>query len=39
MAIELSNITFTDQADVVPTSRVEQILNTGINSIKLKSGE
>src|SRR4028119_1713506 len=30
MAIELSNITFTDQADIVPASGVEQILNTGV---------
>jgi hypothetical protein len=30
MAIELSNLTFTNQADVVPMSGVEQILNTGI---------
>ena len=30
MAIELSNITFTDQDDVVPLSGVEEILNTGI---------
>jgi len=32
MAIELSNLTFTDQADVVPASGVEQILNTGITN-------
>jgi len=30
MAIELSNLTFTDQADVVPFSGVEEILNTGV---------
>jgi hypothetical protein len=30
MAIELSSLTFTDRADVVPASGVEQILNTGI---------
>jgi hypothetical protein len=30
MAIELSNITFTDQDDIVPLSGVEQILNTGV---------
>jgi hypothetical protein len=30
MAIELSNIIFTDQDDVVPVSGVEQIVNTGI---------
>ena len=30
MAIELSNLTFTDQADIVPLSGVEQILNTGV---------
>jgi len=30
MAIELSNLTFTNRADVVPASGVEQILNTGI---------
>jgi hypothetical protein len=30
MAIELSNLTFTDQADIVPPSGVEEILNTGI---------
>ena len=30
MAIELSNLTFTDENDVVPTSGVESILNTGI---------
>jgi len=30
MAIELSSITFTDQADVVPASGIEQIFNTGI---------
>jgi Ca2+-binding RTX toxin-like protein len=30
MPIELSNLTFTNQADVVPMSGVEQILNTGI---------
>jgi hypothetical protein len=30
MAIELSNVTFTDQADVVPASGVEQIINTGL---------
>ncbi|NQE37270.1 hypothetical protein [Microcoleus asticus] len=29
MAIELSSITFTNRADVVPASGVEQILNTG----------
>jgi hypothetical protein len=30
MAIELSNITFTDQDDIVPLSGAEQILNTGV---------
>jgi len=30
MAIELSGITFTNRADVVPVSGVEEILNTGI---------
>jgi hypothetical protein len=30
MAIELSNLTFTDQDDIVPLSGVEQILNTGV---------
>jgi len=30
MTIELSTITFTEQADIVPASGVEQILNTGI---------
>jgi hypothetical protein len=30
MPIELSNITFTDQADVVPVSGVEKIYNTSI---------
>lgn len=30
MAIELSNLTFTDQADVVPVSGVEEISNTGM---------
>jgi hypothetical protein len=30
MAIELSNIIFTDQDDVVPVSGVEEIVNTGI---------
>jgi hypothetical protein len=30
MAIELSNITFTEQDDVVPASGVDQITNTGI---------
>ena len=30
MAIELSNIIFTDQDDIIPSSGVEQILNTGI---------
>jgi hypothetical protein len=30
MAIELSNLTFTDEDDVVPTSGVEEILNTSI---------
>ena len=30
MAIELSNLTFTEQDDIVPESGVEQILNTGI---------
>ena len=30
MAIELSNITFTDQDDIVPLSGVERILNTGV---------
>src|SRR4028118_1028297 len=30
MAIELSNLTFTEQDDIVPSSGEEQILNTGI---------
>jgi len=30
MAIELSTVTFTEQADIVPPSGVEEILNTGI---------
>ena len=30
MAIELSNITFTDQDDVVPASGVQEIVNTGV---------
>ena len=30
MAIELSNLTFTNQADIVPSSGVERIVNTGI---------
>ena len=30
MAIELSNLTFTDEDDIVPVSGVEEILNTGI---------
>ena len=30
MAIELSNLTFTEQDDVVPASGVEEIFNTGI---------
>jgi hypothetical protein len=30
MAIELSNITFTDQDDVVPASGVDGIVNSGI---------
>jgi len=30
MVIELSNLTFTDQDDVVPASGVEEILNTGV---------
>jgi hypothetical protein len=30
MAIELSNLTFTEQDDIVPVSGVEQIFNTGI---------
>jgi len=30
MAIELSNLTFTEQDDIVPASRVDQIVNTGI---------
>jgi hypothetical protein len=32
MAIELSNIIFTDQDDIVPLSGVEQILNTGVTN-------
>jgi hypothetical protein len=28
MAIELSNLTFTDEDDIVPQSGVEKILNT-----------
>jgi len=30
MAIELSNLTFTDEDDIVPVSGVEEIVNTGI---------
>jgi hypothetical protein len=30
MAIELSNLRFTDEDDIVPASGVEQILNTGV---------
>ncbi len=30
MESELSNLTFTDEDDIVPGSGVEQILNTGI---------
>ena len=30
MAIELSNLTFTDEDDIVPASGVDQIFNTGI---------
>jgi hypothetical protein len=30
MAIELSNLTFTNQDDIVPSSGVEEILNTDI---------
>jgi hypothetical protein len=30
MAIELSNLTFTNQADVVPPFGMEEILNTGV---------
>jgi hypothetical protein len=30
MAIELSNLTFTEQDDIVPSSGVEQIRNTGV---------
>jgi hypothetical protein len=30
MAIELSNVTFTEQDDIVPASGVEEILNTGM---------
>src|SRR4028119_2393380 len=30
MAIELSNVTFTDQDDIVPASGEEEILNTGL---------
>jgi hypothetical protein len=30
MAIELSNLTFTEQDDIVPVSGIEEILNTGI---------
>jgi hypothetical protein len=32
MAIELSNITFTDQGDIVPMFGVEKIFNTGITN-------
>ncbi|WP_445250746.1 hypothetical protein [Microcoleus sp. OTE_8_concoct_300] len=32
MAIELSNLTFTDEDDIVPASGVEEILNTGITN-------
>jgi hypothetical protein len=30
MAIELSNLTFTNQADVVPPFGVDEIVNTGV---------
>jgi hypothetical protein len=30
MAIELSNITFTDEDDIVPASGEDEIINTGI---------
>jgi hypothetical protein len=30
MAIELSNLTFTDEDDIVPLSGIEEIFNTGI---------
>src|SRR4028118_2312369 len=30
MAIELSNLTFTEQDDIVPQSGVEEIVNTGV---------
>ena len=30
MALELSNITFTDEDDIVPAFGVERIFNTGI---------
>jgi hypothetical protein len=30
MAIKLSNLTFTEQDDIVPVSGVERIINTGI---------
>ena len=30
MAIELSNLTFTEQDDIVPAFGVEQIVNTGV---------
>jgi len=32
MAIELSNLTFTDEDDIVPASGVEEIFNTGITN-------
>jgi hypothetical protein len=32
MAIELSNLMFTDQGDAVPASGVEEILNTGVTN-------
>jgi hypothetical protein len=33
MALELSNLIFTEQDDIVPASGVEQILNTGVANI------
>jgi hypothetical protein len=30
MAIELSNLTFTEQDDIVPASEVDEIVNTGV---------
>jgi len=32
MALDLSNLTFTEQDDIVPASGVEEIFNTGITN-------